>query len=172
MLMTSMMGHTTREGSCNAEHARSTRKPRGSGGRAGQGLIGSGYAPGGLVKAQQCEKSREKPQTAHTTSRAARPGGPRGKRGQQREGESGRAPFTPPTPHVRGVRMVQFQALIFSSSEFHSWTDLLDALEQRLQPVDVALAVAVQEGEDVGRGSIGTMHARPHQPCKSKQEKH
>lgn len=40
---------------------------------------------------------------------------------------------------------------------------LLDPLQQRLEPVHVALAVAVQEGEHVGRGGVRTVDSRPHE---------
>lgn len=42
-------------------------------------------------------------------------------------------------------------------------TDLCHPLQEGLQPVDIALAVAVEECEDRGRGSIRSFHARPHQ---------
>lgn len=42
-------------------------------------------------------------------------------------------------------------------------TDLCHPLQEGLQPVDIALAVAVEECEDPGRGSIRSFHARPHQ---------
>lgn len=42
-------------------------------------------------------------------------------------------------------------------------TDLCHPFQEGLQPVDIALAVAVEECEDSGRGSIRSFHARPHQ---------
>lgn len=49
---------------------------------------------------------------------------------------------------------------------------LLDSLYHRLQPVDVDLAVAVQEGQDGGRGRVGAAHARSDQTwAKSTGEK-
>lgn len=40
---------------------------------------------------------------------------------------------------------------------------LLHSLDHRLQPVGVDLAVAVQEGEDGGRGRVGSTHTRSDQ---------
>ena len=38
-------------------------------------------------------------------------------------------------------------------------------LQHGLQPVDVALAVGVQEGEDGGPRGVRPPHPGPHQPC-------
>lgn len=35
---------------------------------------------------------------------------------------------------------------------------LLHSLDHRLQPINVDLAVAVQEGQDGGRGRVGSAH--------------